>query len=71
MFSAELKVNGSIVATVYGTKIGPLDSSPDDRFKYAWEYWEPLKTVQKGEVVHSRKEGLTKLVQSILELVDK
>lgn len=65
MLSAELKVNGVLVAHLYGHNKGFTD--PDGNYVYFWELYEVGKSkVSSGTLTHSRPDGLIVLVQKML-----
>lgn len=69
MFTAELKVNGALIAVLYGHNESQKDGKGRDLYTYS--YHELNKTeVKHGSYWYNRGEGLTKLVADILKKVE-
>ena len=65
MFSVEIRVNGAIISIIYGRNVELADDGDNI---YDYEYYQPeIGSLLKGTVKHSRAEGLTKLVYTILD----
>lgn len=65
MFSVEIKINGVLVSHIYGHNM--LMRTHEDSYIYSYELYRPGKnTLSSGTVIHSREEGIEKLVQIIL-----
>ena len=70
MFTVELKINGTLIAHVYGHNEG-FDEKTGD-YKYRYEYYEvESRKVTNGIITHDRKKGLNALVSSILTHAEK
>ena len=67
MFTAELRINGTLIGHIYGQNVG--GSASDGNYKYEW-YEPTLHRIVEGRVAHKRKDGLRKLVRLILEDID-
>ena len=69
MFTVEIKVNGNLIAHVYGRRLGAVEK----RNVYEFEYYkvgdEPAIT--KGAVTRNYEDGMGKLLMKILREVDK
>jgi len=66
MFSIEMKVNGMLIAHIYGRNITHIKARKGD-YLYTYELYDADKgTVEKGEVVHTRSKGILALVNKIL-----
>lgn len=65
MFTVEIRINGAMIAHIYGRNIAPL---PNGKTRYEYEYYEAeTRKVQNGCVEHLREAGIVPLVSSILE----
>lgn len=68
MFTFEIKINGAMIAHIYGNNISDL---PGGKCKYKYEYYEVEKRkVLNGEVTHLRSSGIMSLVSLILKDVE-
>lgn len=69
MFTLEIKINGSLIAHVYGLNVGETKAKLS---VYNFEYYQPGDgTVYKGMVKHRREDGINKLIMLILDNVEK
>lgn len=69
MFTVEIKINGSMIAHVYGRN---YDTLPSGLTKYRYEYYQPEnRALRTGFVEHDRSLGIVPLVKSILIDVEK
>jgi len=65
MFTVEIRINGAMIAHIYGRNIAPL---PNGKTRYEYEYYEAeTHKVQNGCVEHLREDGIVPLVSSILD----
>lgn len=65
MFTAELKINGSLIGVLYGHNLDRMDDK--GRTLYEYSYWEPMqKEAIEGTIAHFYGEGLDTLVSAIL-----
>lgn len=74
MFSTEIRVNGSLLAHIYGRNTCACRGLRVEEHKctYDYEYYEvESRTLQTGEVKHDRKEPIRKLITLILKDVEK
>lgn len=63
MFTIEIKINGSMIAHIYGRNQG----STLDGDLYCYEYYEMKeRRVVNGEVTHRRELGIRPLITAIL-----
>ena len=72
-FSISIKINGREILSVFGRNCGSPDGdreNPMRTYRYSAEDLERSE-VTKGEVLHVRDEGMTKLASIILEDVAK
>lgn len=66
MFTAEIRVNGSLVAHLYGRNVEVLS---DGQCEYDYEYYEvdhPGQLLKIGSVAHDQEDGIAALVSKIL-----
>jgi hypothetical protein len=69
MFTVEIRVNGNLVAHVYGQNLSEYGI---EEAAYRWEYYEvSSQTVRCGHVKHVRSQGIAPLVAKILTKVSK
>jgi len=67
MFTVEIKINGSLIAHVYGHNTGRMTGGKSD---YDWHYYSTEKgTVISGQLSHFRVLGMNALIGDILEKV--
>ena len=67
MITAEIKVNGALIAYMYVQNIEPGidESSPS---KYLWRYFDMAEgTVINGTVSHIQEEGAAKLMELVFK----
>jgi len=82
MFSVEIKINGSMIAHIYGRNLGPAEDHPvpieltdrernsGDAYLYKYEYYTPEnRGIREGKVVHVRDDGIEPLLRDILASV--
>lgn len=63
MFTIEIKINGSMIAHIYGHN----QTSTNDGDIYRYEYYETEKRrIVNGEVTHRRELGIRPLIAAIL-----
>lgn len=68
MFTVEIKINGSLIAHVYGYN----KSVPGPKDSYYYELYSPEKhSLEKGQVTHLRSDGILALVETILHDAQK
>ena len=65
-FTVEIKINGSMIAHIYGRNIAPV---PGGKTRYEYYQVENRK-VKNGCVVHKRELGIVPLINSILSDVE-
>lgn len=75
MITAEVKVNGRLIAHIYAHNLGAADQTPEshsiERCRYFWEYYEVNgHRVKQGHVTHVRSEGAARLLARILDAMD-
>ena len=63
MFTFEIRINGSLIAHIYGHNEGSTPKG--DRYRYEYYETESRKLVT-GEVTHRRERGIRPLVAAIL-----
>lgn len=64
MFTAEIRINGSLINHIYGRNVRDL---PSGACEYEFEvYTIETKQVRKGTVQHRQSEGINALVAAIL-----
>jgi len=70
MFTAEIKINGTLIGHVYGRN---LDETKNGRDHYTFEYYAPENPgdVVTGKVWHKYDDGMRKLLIKILQEVEK
>ena len=70
MFTTEIRVNGTLIGHVYGRN---LMETKDGKDHYTFEYYAPENPgeVVKGDVWHTRSDGIRKLLVKILQEVEK
>ena len=67
MFTTEIRMNGTLLAHVYGRNVG----RDGEETLYTYEYYETeSRQVRTGEVKHVCEEGIRKLIILILEDVE-
>lgn len=66
MFTFEIRINGSLIAHIYGHNEGEIDKK--GQTKYSYEYYEPTtRRIVSGTVRHKRGDGIRPLVTTILK----
>ena len=72
MITAEIKVNGAMIAHVYAVNQGEASILPEvkDMCFYTYEYYRPEHTVIRGKVTHFRPNGAAALLKEIFEEVE-
>jgi len=69
MFTMEIRINGTMIAHIYGRNTG---ETKDGAHEYVYELYETeTRGVVNGTVYHKRQEGIKKLVSAILADADK
>jgi len=76
MFSVEIKLNGSMIAHIYGRNITQYSAYDNlknlDESEYIFEYYEPeIGELIKGNVSHKRSDGIVPLIIKILKNASK
>jgi hypothetical protein len=67
MFTVEIKINGALIAHIYGRNITSSDH-PAAKDLYQYEYYQTeTHKVQNGKVAHARDAGIIPLVSLILK----
>jgi hypothetical protein len=65
MFTFEIKINGALIAHIYGKNT--LVYADDGDTVYDYEYYEVAsRKVTKGSVLHDSKSGIRPLITTIL-----
>ena len=65
MFTTEIRINGALIAHIYGRNCG---HNQDGAAMYSYEYYEPeTREVMTGQVTHMRDDRIRHLVKLILE----
>lgn len=64
MFSAEIKINGIMIAHIYGHNTSELI---DGQCKYKYEVYRPNKAFVKGDVLHKRSDDILQLLKKIID----
>jgi len=64
MLTAEIKVNGSLIAHMYIVNEGSFDG---ENAKYRYEIYHPDDGIIKGKMSHVRSDGALELIRLILE----
>lgn len=63
MFTAEIRVNGTLVAHLYGRNVG----ESGELHKYDYEYYQTAEGgLKMGSVIHDQEDGIAALVSKIL-----
>lgn len=67
MFSIEIKINGSMIAHIYGHNEGTYNSAGETQYSYElYEVNKGEKALKYGGVEHIRNEGIFTLIKKIL-----
>ena len=65
MFTTEIRINGALIAHIYGRNCG---TNREGATMYSYEYYEPeTREVTNGQVTHMRDDGIRHLVKLILD----
>ena len=72
MITAEIKVNGVMIAHVYVVNQGAasLDPDVDGLCEYHYEYYRPEHSVIRGKAEHFRPNGAAALLKEVFEDVE-
>lgn len=73
MFSAEIKINGTLISHIYGHREGIEHYNPvTDENSYVYNYYEVGEDkLISGRLTHKYSGGIHKLVRLILEDIDE
>ena len=64
MFTVEIKINGSMIAHIYGVNKGEL---PNGKTRYEYDYYDVEKRHTETAVINfQREDGIRKLIAAIL-----
>ena len=78
MLTAEIKINGVMIAHVYAVNKGLVPRTTEKKAHpfcgefctYAYEYYRPEHTVIRGKVEHFRPNGAAALLKEICEDIE-
>ena len=66
MISVEIKINGSLIAHIYGHNEGTYNSKGETQYSYElYEVAKGDKALKYGTVDHKRDEGIFQLIKKI------
>lgn len=64
MFTFEIRINGSLIAHIYGRNLG----TKGPKSEYCYEYYQvENRELVEGKVKHAREDGIETLIQVILK----
>ena len=66
MFSVEIKINGSMIAHIYGHNTSTFNEKGETIYDYElYEVNKEVKALRYGKVSHKRGDGIFELVKKI------
>lgn len=70
MFTFEVRINGALIAHIYGQNTDQIDD--DGRTIYKYEYYEvSTRNVKRGTVLHKIEDKIIPLLSAILKDIQK